>query len=150
MFLTRYNTETKDFFETYRVILMRNPTSVMLIMALSSTLIGLGFLASKTNSPDILRVMLEIASVQYWGIAFLSCGIFNILSIGVRFPKTLDISVGVISLFLWVMVNLSSVQTPVFDTFQLLLLVTVLMDTWILVHKMLPHRQKFRRRVDAF
>jgi hypothetical protein len=129
------------FLSSYKRVFLRDPISMKIAMGLASIFLGSALLLTKTP-PASVEVMTQLYPAWVWGILFLSTGILRLLFIGdsVIFPPTAKITVAMMSLYLWIHLNISSYQSIKFDAMNSLLLITIVFEVWALTHTLFPHR----------
>ena len=133
------------FVSSYKRVLLRDPISLKISMGLASIFLGSALLITNTT-PASVEVMVKLYPEWILGTLFLGTGIMRLLFIGdsVLFPPMARTLVSVLSLYLWIHLNISSFQSPKFDAMNSLLFITILFEVWSLVHTIFPHRHTGR------
>lgn len=131
--------------KNYKLVMLRDPLSLKFTMAIASLTLGISLFLIP-QMPPAMMLLSKIFSPSTWGWLFVLTGGVRLMSLGQDgIPKAIHISAGIVSLYLWVFLNISSFQSSSFDSLNSLLLITVIFEAWLLVHAFLPHRSMVRR-----
>lgn len=126
-------------------VLLRDPISLKMAMAFVSLFLGVSLMFSK-SIPPALDVMTGLLPMATWGSLFFVSGASRLAFLGGTqlFHRTAQILFSLLSLYLWVYLNISSFQSPSFDALNATLGATIVLEAWILVHTMFPHTDQKR------
>lgn len=134
----------------YKRVMLRDPISLKMAMSFASIFLGVALIVTP-KIPAAVVVMCAWVPAWIWGCVFLVTGSLRLLFIGGNefFPVKIRGGVSLISMYLWVYLNISSAQSTQFDAMNSLMVVTVVFELWILVHSIFPHRGP-RRCTDEY
>ena len=138
------------FFNSYKRVLLRDPISLKLAMSIASIFLGIAFIVTD-EVPGSAIAMAKLLDLWVWGTMFLMTGLLRLSYIGdsVLFPYSVRIVTCLLSLYLWVHLNVSSFQSPRFDALNSLLFMTIVFECWSFVHTLFPHRPPGRCTDDS-
>lgn len=123
----------------YKVVLLRDPISLKLAMSIFACLLGVS-LTLTTSTPSMMQMLDKFFSIALWGWLFTAMGVVGfILTANFQTQTTLKVAVSLFNLFVWVILNVSSLYSKEFSPLQSLLLLPCLFEVWILVHTWMPH-----------